>query len=98
MSINYSLGRRWPVSVLLALLRLRLQNAFSTQLLRHYTTLPIDQTNGYDNSYWSHTNKPFRSSPDFLTQNCAFDLVLVVVPDHRSLTSVDSCCELLTTS
>ena len=72
MSINYSLGRRWPVSVLLAPLRLGLQDAFSSQFLRHYTTLPIDQTNGYDNSYQSHTNKPFGSSPDSLTNHSAF--------------------------
>ena len=72
MSINYSLGRRWPVSILLALLRLGLQNAFSLQPLRHYTTLPIDRTNGYDNGYLSHTNMPFGSSPDFLTEHSAF--------------------------
>ena len=44
MSINYSLGRRWPVSTLLAPLSLGLQNAFSSQSLRHYMTLPIDRT------------------------------------------------------
>ena len=72
MSINYSLGRRWPVSVLLAPLRLGLQNAFLLQLLRHYMTLPIDSTNSYDNSYRSHTNTPFGTSPDFLTESSAF--------------------------
>ena len=97
MSINYSLGRRWPVFVLLAPLRLGLQDAFPSQLLRHYTTLPIDRTNGYYNSYWSHTNKPFGSSPDFLTKHSTFELGLGVVPDHRRRTSVDSSCELLTT-
>ena len=72
MSVNYSLGRIWPVSTLLAPLCLGLQNAFSSQLLRDYTTLPIDRTNGYDNSYRSPTNKPFESSPDFLTEHIAF--------------------------
>ena len=72
MSINYSLGRRWPVSILLAPLCFGLQNEFSSQSLRHYTTLPIDRTNGYDDSYLSHTNKPFGSSPDFLTEHSAF--------------------------
>ena len=72
MSINYSLGGRWPVSVLLAQLRLGLQDAFTSQLLWHYTTLPIDQTNSCDNTYWAHTNKPFGSSPDFLTEHSAF--------------------------
>ena len=72
MSTNYSLGRRWPVSSLLAHLSLELQNAFSSQSLWHDTTLPIDRTNGYDNSYRSHTNKPFGSSPDFLTEHSAF--------------------------
>ena len=72
MSVNYSLGRRWRVSTLLAPLCLGLQNAFSLQSLRDYTTLPIDRTNGYDNSYRSHTNKPFGSSPDFLTDHSAF--------------------------
>ena len=72
MSINYSLGRRWPVSPLLAPLCFGLQNAFSSQSCRHYTTLPIYQTNGYDDSYRSHTNKPFGSSPDFLTEHSAF--------------------------
>ena len=43
-------------------LRLGLHTAFSSQLLRHYITLPIDRTNGYDNSYLSHTDKPFGSS------------------------------------
>ena len=33
---------------------------------------PIDRTNGYDNSYQSHTNKPFESSPDSLTKHSAF--------------------------
>ena len=72
MSINYSLGRRWPISTLLAPLYLGLHNAFSSQSLRHYTTLPIDRTNGYDNSYRPRTNKPFGSSPDFLTEHSAF--------------------------
>ena len=72
MSINYSLGRRWPVSTLLVPLCFGLQNAFSSQSLRHYTTLPIDRTNGYDDSYRSHTNKPFGSSPDFRTEHSAF--------------------------
>ena len=72
MSINYWLGRRWPVSTLLAPLWFGLQNVFSSQSLWHYTTLPIDQTNGYDDSYRSHTNKPFGSSPDFLTEHSAF--------------------------
>ena len=72
MSINYSLGRRWQVSSLLARLGFGLQNVFSSQSLRHYTTLPIDRTNGYDNSYRSHANKPFGSSPDFLTEHSAF--------------------------
>ena len=72
MSIDYSLGRRWPVSILLAPLQIELQSAFSSQLLGYYTTLSIDQTNGYDNSYRSHANKPFGSSPDFLTEHIAF--------------------------
>ena len=72
MSINYSLGRRWLVSIWLAPLCLGLQNAFSSQSLRHYTTLPIDRTNGYNNSYQSHTNMLFGSSPDFLTEHSAF--------------------------
>ena len=72
MSVNYSLGRRWPISTLLAPLCLGLQNAFSSHSLRHYTTLPIDRTNGYDYSYQSHTNKPFGSSPDLLTEHSAF--------------------------
>ena len=50
----------------------RLQNAFSSQSLRHYTTLPIDRTNDYEYSYRPHTNKPFGSSPDFLTEHSAF--------------------------
>ena len=37
-----------------------------------YTTLPIDRTNGYDDGYRSHTNKPFGSSPDFHTEHNAF--------------------------
>ena len=72
MSVNYSLGRRWPVSTLLAPLSIGLQDAFLSQLLRHYTTLSIDRTNGYDHSYRSRTNKPFGSSPDFLTEHSAF--------------------------
>ena len=57
---------------IVAPLCLGLQNAFLSQSLRHYTTLPIDRTNGYDQSYRSHTNKPFGSSPDFLTEHSAF--------------------------
>ena len=72
MSVNYWLGRRWPVSTLLAPLCSGLQNAFSSQSLRHYTTLPIDRTYGYDDSYRSHANKPFGSSPDLLTEYSAF--------------------------
>ena len=72
MSINYSLGRRWPVFTLLAPLCFGLQNAFSSQLLRNYTTLPIDRSNGYNDSYRSHTNKPFASYPDFLTEHSTF--------------------------
>ena len=72
MLINYSLGRRWPVSSLLAPLCFGLQNAFWSQSLGHYTTLAIDRTNGYDDGYRSHTNKPFGSSPDFLTEHSAF--------------------------
>ena len=72
MSVNYSLGRRLPISTLLAPVCLGLQNEFSSQSLRHYTTLPIDRTNGHANSYRSHTNKPFGSSPDFLTAHTAF--------------------------
>ena len=72
MSINYSLGRRWPVSTLLAPSCFGLHSAFLSQAFRHYTTLPIDRTNGYDSSYRSHTNKPFGSSPDFLTEHSAF--------------------------
>ena len=34
--------------------------------------LPIDRANGYDHSYRSRTNKPFGSSPDFLTEHSAF--------------------------
>ena len=96
MSINYSLGRRWPVSTLLAPCVFGLQNGFSSQSLQHYTTLPIDRTNGYGYSYRSHTNKPFGSSPDFLTEHSAFLQVLGVIPDRRSLTSVVSSRELLT--
>ena len=72
MSVNYSLGRRWPVSILLAPLCIGLQDAFLSQSLRHYTTLPIDRTNGYDYSYQSRTNKPLGSSPDFLTEHSTF--------------------------
>ena len=97
MSVNYSLGRGWPVSTLLAPLRLGLKNAFLSRSLRHYTTLHIDRTNGYDNSYRSRTNKPFGSSPDFLTEHSAFYQVLDVFRDRRSLTSVDPSRELLTT-
>ena len=72
MSVNYSLGRRWPGATLLAPLCIGLQDAPSSQSLRHYTTLPIDLANGYDHSYRSRTNKPFGSSPDFLTEHSAF--------------------------
>ena len=72
MSINYSLGRSWTVSTLLAPLCIGLQDAFLSQSLRHYTTLPIDRTDGYDNSYRPRTNKPFGSSPDFLTEHSSF--------------------------
>ena len=72
MSINYSLGRRGPFTTLLAPLRLGLQKAFSSQSLLHYTTLPIDRTKGDDESYRSHTNKPFGSTPDLLTDHIAF--------------------------
>ena len=97
MSVNHSLGRRWPVSTLLAPLCIGLQNAFLSQSLRHYTTVPIDRANGYDHSYRSRTNKPFGSSPTFLTEHSAFELVLGVIPDRSSLTSVVSSRELLAT-
>ena len=90
MSVNHSLGRRWPVSTLLAPLYIGLQDALSSQSLRHYTTLPIDRANGYDHSYRSRTNKPVGSFPDFLTEHSAFSQVLGVIPDCRSLTSVVS--------
>ena len=79
MSVNYSLGKRWPVSTFLAQLCLGLHDAFWSQSLWHYTTLAIDRTYGYDNSYRSHTNKPFGSSPDFLTEHSAFYLVLGLI-------------------
>ena len=63
MSNDYSPGRRWPVFISLAPLKLRLQYAFWSQLGWHYTTLPVDRSNGYDNSYRSYANKPFGSSP-----------------------------------
>ena len=44
---------------------------------------PIDRTNGSDDGYRSHTNKPFGSSPDFLTEHSAFQQVLGVIPDRR---------------
>ena len=66
MLINYSQGRRWLVSTLLAPLCFGLPNAFSSQSRRHYTTLPIDRNNGYDDSYRSHTNKPFGVLPTSL--------------------------------
>ena len=95
MSVHHSLGRRWPVSTLLASLCIGLQDALSSQSLQHYTTLPIVRANGYDHSYRSRTNKPFGSSLDFLTEHTAFKLVLGVILDRRSLTSVVSSRELL---
>ena len=65
-------GQKMASPDIIGSVRLERQNAFLSQLLRHYTTLSIDRTNSGDHSYRSPASKPFESSPDSLTEHSAF--------------------------
>ena len=52
--------------------------------------LSIDQTKGYENSYRSHANQSFESTPDSLTVYTTSLRTQGNFPGHGSLTSIDS--------